>query len=197
MKIPVFIDSCAWDYLYDNRVNLDYELSSDKYQICQTKEILIEINAMPDFRKDGFDNREKKVYINKYLHRVHNVCVFGFRTMDSNGEPAKAQVYGGFGQGTFQSADAREYYSSKDVKRYVFGKKRKDGTGLGDNQADASLAEKSRNAIVLTAEKPEKPGPLKDASMRGWYVVYLRKKEVGISIDQFISISVDLARWGD
>ena len=94
----------------------------------------------------------------------------------------------GFGQGTFQSKEDQEYYSSPKIKAQLVGKsKRKNG--LSANQADASLAVRSFRAIVLTNEDPKKSGPLKLATEKGGKVVYLKTQveSSGLTIGQYLA----------
>ncbi len=170
MTIPVFIDSCAWNYLQEKAINLLVELPPNIYKIYLTREVEIEIEAIPDTDK----KRALKAYIQANIESasIQTTYVFGFRTIEPDGSPSKVQVYGGFGQETFQSPEEREYYDSPEVQAQLSGKaKRK--TGLGANQADASLAVHSSQAFVLTNEDPQKTGPLRSAAEAGGRIVYL------------------------
>ena len=117
-KRPVFIDCCAWDYLFDHAIDLVDVFPPGDYQIFITREVEIEILAIPDLGKDGSDNRELKDYIAKNIATlgVKTFMVFGFATLDPDGSPSKIQVYGGFGQGTWQSETDRQWYDSAAVK---------------------------------------------------------------------------------
>lgn len=170
MTIPIYIDSCAWNYLHDRNIDLLTELPPEKYKIYLTREVEIELNAIP--------NDSKKLSLKEYIYSNIEKCavmttsVFGFQTFDIDGLPSKVQVYAGFGQGTFQSSEERVFYASPEINLYLFEKSKKK-TGLGSNEADASLAVHSFKAIVLTDESPKKTGPLKFAAENGGRIVYL------------------------
>lgn len=193
MKISVFIDSCAWNYLYANNISLAEELPVYKYDLYVTKEIEIELSSIPDFNNNEGSDTDKlalKKYINNsFNERVKTTSVFGFVTYEADGTPSKAQTYGGFGQGTFISKEETEYYASTEINKFLYGKSKRN-TGLGINQADASLGVKASHSIVLTNDK--KNGPLKYAAEHGGYVVFLNDKPIGISIDKYLSNNYDL-----
>ncbi|HUW29033.1 MAG TPA: hypothetical protein VMV97_10535 [Sulfuriferula sp.] len=169
MKTTLYIDSCAWNYLHDNNVDLSTELPTDQYAIRLTSEVEIEVSKIPD------DKRSLKEYIQTSIHKnsITTTRVFGFLTLEPDGTPSKTQVYGGFNQGTFQSEEDRQYYASSDTKKYLIGKK-PTNSGLGKNQADASLAVRATNSVIITNEEPNKSGPLRSAAQSGGKIVYLR-----------------------
>lgn len=86
-------------------VDLSIELPPDRYRLCITREVEIELAAIPDTRKDGTDASELKRYIAKSTVQsaVTTTGTFGFQTVEPDGTPSKAQVNLGFGQGCFQS----------------------------------------------------------------------------------------------
>ena len=139
MAIPVFIDSCAWDWLFARQVDLSEAFPSEKYALFVTREVEIELASIPD-EKDGKDKRPLKLYIAESCakHSIRTTSVFGFASVEADGRLSRVQVYGGFGQGTFQSDDDRRWYGSDEVKKLLQGKAPK-GSGLSGNQADASL----------------------------------------------------------
>lgn len=186
MTIAVYIDSCAWNYLQEKGINLLAELPPDIYKLYLTREVEIEIEAIPDNEK----KQALKDYIRANIENaaVKTTSVFGFQTIEPDGSPSKVQVYGGFGQGTFQSPEDRKYYASPEVQAQLVGKaKRK--TGLGANQADASLAVRSSQAFVLTNEDLQKAGPLKLAAENGGKIVYLcaQVDRSGLTLGQYMA----------
>jgi hypothetical protein len=194
MNIPVYIDCCAWNYLHENGVSLRDEIPQDCYSIFITREVEIEIDNIP--------NIENKKSLKEYMasnikqHPVVTTSNFGFRTLESDGTPSEVQTFSGFGQGTFQSEEDRNFYASPEIKDQLSGKKKKK-TGLSENQADASLAVRAQRAIILTNEKPGKAGPLKTASKHGGYVVSLKYQvePSGLSIGKYLEkISVNFPR---
>ena len=113
--------------------------------------------------------------------------VFGFQTLEPDGAPSSIQVYGGFDIGAFQSPDEQDFYAKPEIEQHIQSIK-KTNSGLGKNQADASLAAKSLNSIVLTNERVGKAGPLKLAADLGGKVVYLsaQVKPSGLTIGDYL-----------
>lgn len=180
MTIPVIIDSCAWNYLFEHGIDLASELPREKFVLFMPREVEIEIGCIPDDGKDGegknsVDKRLLKAYIRNSIeaNRVHTTSVFGFASLEPDGSLSKIQTYGGFNQGTFQSDDDRTWYASKSLRQH-FPCNRIQNSGLGKNQTDASLAVRSFDSIVLTNERKGKSGPLSIAVEQGGHVVYLR-----------------------
>ena len=140
-KIHVYIDSCAWNYLFRNQLDLAQELPGDRYSLCVTREVEIEIDAIPATGKDGIDKRALKQFIADAIetNSIQTTSVFGFASVEPDGSLSKIQVFGGFDQSTFQSTADREWYESEAVTKLLDGKKLS-GSGLGKAQADASLA---------------------------------------------------------
>ncbi|ASK99062.1 hypothetical protein [Xanthomonas citri] len=184
MTIAIYIDSCAWNYLHDRAIDLATELPSDIYTLHLTREVEIELEAIPN----GGKKEALKAYIFASIERcsIKTASVFGFQTLESDGLPSKAQVYGGFGQGTFQSDADRKFYALPEVKCQLRGKSSRK-TGLSNNQADASLAARSFGAFVLTND--EKPGPLKLAANKGGKIVYLAEEvdKSGLTLGEYMS----------
>lgn len=190
MPIAVYIDSCAWNYLHENAIDLLAELPPSKYKLYITREV--EIEAIPDNEK----KKALKDYIRVNIRNaaIRTTAVFGFQTMDPDGTPSKVQVYGGFDQGTFQSPEDRKYYASPEVQAQLIGKSKK-GSGLSDNQTDASLAVRSFRAFILTNENPQKTGPLKMAAEKGGKVVYLsaQVENSELSLGQYLEFLLQKA----
>jgi len=188
VKTAVYIDSCAWNYLFEHRVDLAEAFPSDEYTLALTREVEIEISAIPDRGKDGADKIELKEYIKESIDKqsVRTTSVFGFATYEPDGSLSKVQVYGGFDQGTWQSDADRSWYGSGEVRDLLHSKgKRK--YGLSGNQADASLAVRSFESIVLTNEIKSTNGPLRLAAEQGGQIVYLADVEQsGLSLKDFV-----------
>ncbi len=174
MTIAVYIDSCAWNYLYEHCIDLSVHPPSSRYSIYITREVEIELDAIPEIGCDGSNKTALKNYILHSInqHPVRTSYIFGFASVEPDGSLSPMQVYGGFGEGVFQSPDERDFYAKQEIKeQLIHGKKM--NSGLGKNEADASLAAKSLSFIVLTNEKTSKNGPLKLASEIDGKVVYL------------------------
>lgn len=172
--ISVYIDSCAWNYLYEHDLDLEQELPPSRFAIYVTREVEIELNAIPDEGRGDVDKTALKAYIKQNIDRrpVTTSSVFGFCTCEPDGTTSAIQTYGGFGVGTFQSADESAFYARPEIQQKLqrLGKPK---TGLSKDQADASLAVKSFDSIVLTNEGMNKSGPLKIAAGLGGRVVFL------------------------
>jgi hypothetical protein len=180
MTIPVFIDSCAWNYLFKHGIDLTRELPREEFALFMPREVEIEIGNIPDDGKDSegknrVDKRPLKSYIKNSIeaNRVRTTSVFGFASLEPDGSLSKIQTFGGFNQGTFQSEHDRAWYASEVVKQHFPGNKIQN-SGLGKNQADASLAVRSFSSIILTDERKGKAGPLSIAAEQGGHIVYLR-----------------------
>ncbi|MGY0613111.1 hypothetical protein [Luteimonas sp. A501] len=184
MTIAVYIDSCAWNYLQEKSVDLLAELPPDRYALYLTREVEIEIEAIPD------DERRQalKAYIRANIKNssIKTTSVFGFKAFEPDGSPSKVQVYGGFGQGTFQSDADRRFYASPEIQSQLIGKTPR-RSGLTANQADVSLAARSFRAFVLTND--QKAGPLKQAAKSGGKVVYLmaQVERSGLTLGQYMA----------
>lgn len=182
MTTPLFIDSCAWNYLFDSQVVMEEVFPPQEFSLFITREVQIELLEIRDDGSDGFDKRPLKRFIEETIARyaVRTTGFFGFRT------PSKHQVNVGFGQGGFRPQADRDWYGTPEVQAHVIGKPTRNST-LSHNQADASLAVRSFNAIVLTNEKKTKPGPIRLAKEQGGYVLYLRDLPAsGLTLKEFV-----------
>ncbi len=121
MTISVYIDSCAWNYLYENKMNLEVELPSDSFTIYITREVEIELESIPSVGKDGSDKRGLKEYILHNINRqsVQTSYVFGFLTLESDGTPSPVQVYGGFNVGSWQPQEERDFYAHPELTQQL------------------------------------------------------------------------------
>jgi hypothetical protein len=190
MTVHVYIDSCAWNFLFHAGVDLKRELPPDLYQLHLTREIEIELAAIPCIGKEEEDKRDLKRYIAASIAQgeVTTTGTFGFQTLEPDGTPSKAQTYVSFGQGTFQSDQERDYYASPEVQAQIIGKRAKK-SGLSGNQGDASLAVHAISSVVLTDENPKKVGPLQLAASNGGKIVYLSAefKPSGLSLGAYLA----------
>ncbi|MFC5399847.1 hypothetical protein ACFPN3_13540 [Undibacterium jejuense] len=171
-------------------VDLAKELPQSQFSIHVTREVEIELGAIPDVGCDGTDKTLLKAYIKQGISSapVKTSYVFGFKTLEPDGTQSPVQVYGGFNVGTCQSNEERNFYAKPEIKQQLLsGKKAK--SGLGKNQADASLAAKSLSTIVLTNERMNKVGPLKLANALGGKMVYLQDQvePSGLSIGNYLT----------
>ena len=188
MKLPISIDCCAWNYLFDHEVDLANSLPAERFALTMTREVEIEISSIPDAGKDGSDKRPLKEYIANSiaLNNSQTSFVFGFASVEPDGSLSPVQVFGGFDQGTFQSDSDREWYGSSDVQKQLNGKKVRP-SGLLGNQADAAVAVRSFDCVVLTNERKSKGGPIKLAAEQNGNIAYLEDFESsGLLLAEFI-----------
>lgn len=166
MQIPVVIDGCAWNVLFNYSVDIGAELPADRFSLFMPREVEIELAAIEDTE----DKAPLKAFIaaSFAVQEPEVTCTFGFAEAQPPGAP---QIYGGFDQGTFASEEELSYRARPDVARHVEGKPTRPKTGLTKNQADVSLAVSSLTAVVITADK--KNGPLPSAADHGGMVVIL------------------------
>ncbi|WP_184620715.1 hypothetical protein [Xanthomonas sp. 3058] len=155
MKIFIYIDSCAWNYIVEHGIDLEEELPAQRYQLCVTPEIDNELAAIPN-QKSELKNSIQKI---RERNSVNITRSFGF-----------VAPYVGFGQGSFQSPSEKEWhknYYRADPPRSL------KGSGLPSGVTDADLARRSSDTVVLTAESARKSGPLKSAANEGKLVIFL------------------------
>lgn len=169
MKIAICIDSNAWNFLFNNKIDIASELPADEFKLFITREVEIELKAIPDIGKDDCNKLPLKKYIQESLalNDIKTTRVFGFGSAKSAAGPA---IYGGFGQGGFQPDNERAWYQQDKVKQFVSNKSLKN-SGLHGNQADAAVAAKAFNSVVLTCDK--KRGPILEANAQGGKVIFL------------------------
>jgi len=169
MTIPVQIDSNAWNFLFEHAIDIGLALPREQFRLYITREVEIELSAIPDEGKDGADKRPLKQYIKDSLTRNHvrATMTFGFAEANPVDGPA---TYGGFGQGTFQSDQERAWRAQDKIQGYIVGKSKR-GSGLSGNQADTAVAAASFHSVVLTCDK--KAGPIPEAVKQGGNVIFL------------------------
>jgi hypothetical protein len=162
MTISVFIDGSAWNVLFEQGIDLNLELPMSEFALYITREVEIELYAIPDTGKDGRQKVELKRYITDAVGRgrVKTIGNFGFAEAGPTSMP--------FGQGTFQSGDERSRH--EEFKRHFLNRSERP-TGLGKNQADASLAVRASNSVILTND--DNGGPIAEVARRGGRVVHL------------------------
>lgn len=160
-KITIFVDSCAWNILFKFNVNLAKESINDSFDWAMTKEVFsFEIESIPTEKEN---KKALKDYILEQIEsaRVREDSFFGFG--DINEPEGYRPRVGGFGEGRFIS-----YEESEQLLKYERVKEKQMRTGLYKDEADSSLALRATTgSVVLTAENPNKNGPLKDARLAG------------------------------
>lgn len=195
MKAPVYIDSCAWNHLFDAQVVMREVFPPEEFRLFITREVEIELLEIPDDGKDGTDKRPLKRFVRESIeeHPIRTTSVFGFATFEPDGSPSKHQVNSGFNQGNFQPMADREWYDTPEVRAHLHGKSSRNST-LTHNQADASLGVRSFDAIVLTNEKRNKLGPIHLAAQQSGHVHYLRDLAAsGLTLKAFMQAARQ--RW--
>ncbi|MBK4989448.1 hypothetical protein [Pseudomonas sp. S36] len=193
MNISVTIDSCAWNFFFDNRLDLSVELPPEKFSLFITREVEIELLQIPDISKDGVDKLPLKQFIRSSIdqHKVETTCVFGFAEANAPDEPVR---YGGFNQGTFESDIEQNWRQREETQRFLRqgqAKLRKD-TALRKNEADVSLAVASMACVLITVDEKKgaparKKGPIYDAAINGGFVVFAQDVESsGLALADYI-----------
>jgi hypothetical protein len=163
-KIAITLDNNVWDFLFQRGLDLASELPSEEFAIFIPREVEIETLAIPA--------GDSKIALKEFIARtivncdIRTTSVFGF-AKDGPGP----QRVGGFGQGTFQSQNEREFYAAIS-EQYLLGK-REMRSQLTKNEGDAAVAVQSFFSIVLTCELSNTPGPLRFAAKRGGMILYL------------------------
>jgi hypothetical protein len=99
------------------------------------------------------------------VNSVQTTPTFGFASVEEDGTPSAVQVYGGFDLGTWQSNEDLSWLSQEEVLR-MLPKSVDRKKPLGKSQADASMAVRAFDAVVLTAESRTKKGPMQLAWSR-------------------------------
>lgn len=169
MAISLIIDSNAWNFFFAKNFDFYCELPPEEFTLYITREVEIEIGAIPDDGICGVDKRPLKRYIHESIRRnqIVTTATSGFAEANPSDGPA---TYAGFGQGTFQSEDERDWYSNEKIQSYIIGKPKKK-SGLTHNQTDAAVALASFAGILLTCDK--NGGPIAEAKKSGGNVVFL------------------------
>lgn len=169
MPISVTIDNNAWDFFFARNFDFYRELPPEEFALFIPAEVEVEISKIPEDVIEGKDRGALKRYIHESIRRIQleTTATFGFSEANPTDSPP---TYAGFGHGTFQSDDERNFYSNKKIQSYIIGKSRKK-SGLTHNQADAAVASASFSSIVLTLDK--KKGPIAEAKELGGSVVFL------------------------
>jgi hypothetical protein len=158
-RIAVTLDNNAWDFLFETRIVLASEFPADRFALFIPREVEIESSSVPD-------RKAVREYIRQSIEaaNVITTSVLGFDTGEI------PQRRGSLSHGTFQSPLEAEVH--EELRRFVSPKKM--GSGLMKNEGDAAVAVSSLFSVVLTAELPEKRGPLRFVRERGGKIVYLR-----------------------
>ena len=189
LKVPVIIDSCAWNFFYRTGAILTELFPSEKFRCFQTSHIAIELQSIPDVGKDGSDKRALKGYIEQGLVdlQVKTLAFFGFASTEPDGSPSRIQTAGNFGHGTFMS-DAQRARLEDPRLRSMMGSTATRSSGLVHDAADHSLVLHSVDSMIVTAEKRDKKGPIKLASEFGTPVLYLLEMErEGIALQDLVA----------
>ena len=82
MTVHAYIDSCAWNFLFRCGFDLLREFPPDRYQLHMTREVEIEVEAIPRTGKGGADNQALKQFITENIARskIATTGTFGFQT---------------------------------------------------------------------------------------------------------------------
>ena len=169
-RVPVFVDNCVWDLLFEQHLDLAKELPADQFCLFIVREVEFEIEAIAQKKPD------LALWVRETIGRarIRTRRDFGFHDERHSEED---QRVGGFGDrrdgsvGGFWVEADEAGFEAELLKRYPQGEKRPK-TRLYRNEADIALAVRSLHSVVLTLD--QKAGPLRDALGRGGKVVYLK-----------------------
>ena len=163
-KIAITLDNNVWDFLFQRRLDLAFELPLNEFAVFITREVEIEGLAIPA--------NASKAALKEYIawtivsSAVRTMSVCGFAS-DGSGP----QRVGGFGHGTWQSQTEREFYAA--IRGQFLQGKSETNSQLTRNEWDAAVAAQSFFSIALTCERPSKSGPLRFAAEHGGKILYL------------------------
>lgn len=107
--------------MYEKAVDLAKELPQSQFSIHVTREVEIELGAIPEVGCDGADKGLLKAYIKQGISSapVKTSYVYGFQTLEPDGTPSPVQVYGGFNVGTWQSEEERNFYAKPEIEQQL------------------------------------------------------------------------------
>jgi hypothetical protein len=158
-RSAVWIDNGAWDWLFDNNVDLGAELPIDNFELLITRQVELEMRMI------------RRIDVREFAHEMILRCQIGVRRVlgyDNPNVTEKMHRYGGFDQGHWASPAEAAFIRQQNAQREQTNLK---GSGLFQHEGDIALAAKSFDGIVITAER--KGGPLRDAEAAGGRVVRL------------------------
>jgi hypothetical protein len=134
--IAVTIDSNVWNLFHDLGLRLVLALPPERFRLFVPREIEIEIAVIPD--------RPNKADLKEYIRtqvvesNVRTTAVFGFAHQGDG-----PQRRGGFGFGTFQSEQERQFYGA--IREQYLLHKPLTRSQLSRNEADAALGALNRS----------------------------------------------------
>lgn len=176
-QTTIIIDSCAWNVLFLNKVDLLAEFLPDEFQMAMTKHVMsFQVPAIP----------EKKQPLRNYIDlqiKQSNIIKLSYFSFTDGSKPSGG---GGWGEGTFVSLD--EYNLFKEFEKR-FAKTKIMGSGLLENDSDITLAVRSLSgAVILTTDFT---GPLLEAKRQGGKVVYLNEMDSsGLNLRDYVSLQL-------
>jgi hypothetical protein len=160
--IKVYIDNMVWDLLFEFREQLDLavELSPAEFELLITREVELEMQAIPAHKAD------LKAFMETTIARcgVHTHAFFGF--FDPNFPPHEQRVVG-FDEGRWQTEQEKDFFDTH--KHHLKPTKRP--TGLFGNEADLSQGMRAHDSVIVTRDISA--GPLKEAANQGAKIVFL------------------------
>ncbi|WP_307941552.1 hypothetical protein [Pseudomonas mosselii] len=193
MAIPITIDSCTWNYFFENEYDLCVQLPPAKFSLSITREVELELLQTPDY-SHGEDKRPLKQYINHSIkcREIPTTYSFGFSDLESPEDPPR---YGGFGQGTFETDAQQDWRQREQTQKFVqdgFDAKQRAKTVLRKDEADVALAVASIVSILITVDEKKgaragKKGPIYDAAVNGGFVVFVQDVDnSGLALAEYI-----------
>ena len=134
----IYIDANVWNFVFDNNIDLLFELPENEFRLLQTREAEFENNAIPE------DKIELKAFIKKEIKRcgIQTIFIFGF---NDNAIPENERRFGGLEENSVWITSEEKKF--RNQQKQELGKLRK--SKLFKNEADIAIASKSFESIVL------------------------------------------------
>ncbi|WP_144296036.1 hypothetical protein [Ancylobacter novellus] len=146
-QIDVFIDSCAWNVLYDHGVDVASEMQAHNIRLAVSPELLIEVNAIPDTKS------KLRGFILNNIDGCHEDLIFGF---DVPSVTFGQRRWGGFDNGRWATRDERIIHQTEQA----MGRSRRPH-GLRKHETDAGLAGRAYHSVVLSTAHQAASVPMK------------------------------------
>lgn len=191
--IPITIDSCTWNYFFENQYDLCVQLPPERFSLSITREVELELLQIPD-ESNGVDKRPLKQYVTQSIECRNVQTTYSFGLCDLN-NPENPARYGVFGQGAFESDAQQDWRQRQQTQKFVqdgFESTQRKKTVLRKDEADVALAVASLTSVLVTVDEKKdaragKKGPIHDAAINGGFVVYVQDvQSSGLALADFI-----------
>ncbi|EDM25469.1 hypothetical protein LNTAR_25410 [Lentisphaera araneosa HTCC2155] len=165
-KITIYLDNNIWDFLFENQINIHDEFPTELFDICITKEVSFETEAIKN-------QQEKIEFIRSARDRGVKVrSLFGFKDERHSEEKQRS---GGWDEGFWSCSEIENFRATLKERFSREDQAKKASTDLYKNEADIDLAARSVVDIVLSLDEKRGStnGPLNVAFEAGHNIVFL------------------------